>query len=141
MRRRAAFDLRVNSLKGDVGTARARLRAEGVEVGPAPLSPIGLRLVSGVRLRAGAAWRRRLVEPQDAGSQAATLLTGAAPGEMALDYCAGGGGKTLALAAMMANCGRLLAYDAAPERMTGLADGWAAPALAPSCCAGAISPG
>lgn len=119
--RRAAADLRVNSLKATVEEARAALGAEGVEADPAPLSPIGLRLVAPRRLGGLAAFRDGLVEPQDAASQAVALLGAAALREhekpLALDYCAGGGGKALALAAALGGRGDVIAHDVAPERM------------------------
>lgn len=120
--RRAAVDLRVNTLKASPDAAAEALAAAGVAVGPAPWSPIGLRCAGAPRLGGLAPRRDGWVEPQDAASQAAALLCGARPGETVLDFCAGGGGKTLALAAQMAGRGRLLAYDVAPKRMIGLAD-------------------
>lgn len=117
LRRRAPFDLRVNTEKADRETARAALAAEGVEAVDAPLSPIGLRVAPGVRIAGGKAFAEGLVEPQGAASQAAALLSGAAPGERVLDYCAGAGGKALAFAAMMRDRGEVLAHDVAPERL------------------------
>ncbi len=111
MRDEAPVDLRVNRLKADRATAQAALAAEGLTAQPTPLSPIGLRLPARVMLSAQAAFRDGLVEVQDEGSQILALLTDARPGQAVADYCAGAGGKTLALAACMDNKGRLVACD------------------------------
>jgi 16S rRNA (cytosine967-C5)-methyltransferase len=118
--RRAPLDLRVNRLKATVAEARAALAAEGIEAAPAPHAPHGLRAAAGAPVAASRAFAEGLIEPQDAASQAAAALAAARPGETVLDFCAGGGGKTLALAAEMANRGRLIAHDADPGRMRDL---------------------
>ncbi len=107
----APVDLRVNALKATREEARAALAAEGIEAEPTPHSPIGLRLAGRRTLPALDAFRRGLVEVQDEGSQIVALLTAARPGQSVADYCAGGGGKSLALAATMENRGRLVACD------------------------------
>jgi 16S rRNA (cytosine967-C5)-methyltransferase len=104
---RAPLDLRANRLKGDLPEARAALP----EAVPTPLSPLGLRLSEGMRVEDRPAWQSGLVEVQDEGSQLLSLGCGAAPGNLVVDLCAGAGGKTLALAAEMANEGRILACD------------------------------
>ncbi|MEL6980329.1 MAG: hypothetical protein AAGM38_16855, partial [Pseudomonadota bacterium] len=118
-RRRAAFDLRVNTLKAERDEAIAALAEEGVEAYAGPLAPTALRVAAGAaarpKLRRLSAFQAGLVEPQDAGSQAAALLAAAAfravredqPGGLVLDLCAGGGGKTLALAAASPGGARL----------------------------------
>ena len=116
LRDEAPVDLRVNSLKGDRETARAALAAEGFEAVPTPYSPIGLRLPARLALTAQAAFRDGLVEVQDEGSQLLALLTDARPGQSVVDFCAGAGGKTLALAAAMQNKGRLIACDVNQRR-------------------------
>lgn len=111
---RAPLDLRCNALKGKRDKALsglAHLKAE-----PTPLSPFGLRIPllddgRGPPVHAEPAFIKGLVEVQDEGSQLAALLCAAAPGEQVVDYCAGAGGKTLALAAQMANKGQLYAHD------------------------------
>jgi len=113
----AGVDLRVNTLKGDRAAAVARLAEDGIEAVPTPLSPVGLRLPGRVQLGQGRAWKDGLVEVQDEGSQLVALLTDAEPGCAVLDLCAGGGGKSLALAAAMRNQGRLVACDAAEARL------------------------
>jgi 16S rRNA (cytosine967-C5)-methyltransferase len=113
----APVDLRVNLLKTDRDTARRALAAEGVRVTPTPLSPIGLRLFERAPLSGLQAFKDGLVEVQDEGSQLAALLLGARPGMRVVDFCAGAGGKTLALAAAMNNRGKLIACDTAGWRL------------------------
>lgn len=126
--RRAAFDLRVNTLKTDLAGAARALAEDGLETEPGPLAPTALR-VAGLggagrpKLSGLGAYAQGLVEPQDAASQAAALLAAALFPEkagLALDACAGGGGKTLALAAALPGSARLCAFDIAAKRMAGL---------------------
>lgn len=116
LRDEAPVDLRVNTLKTDREAARAALMADGLASEPTPLSPIGLRLPARIALTAQAAFRDGLVEVQDEGSQVLALLTDAHPGHAVADFCAGAGGKTLALAAAMQNKGRLVACDVNQRR-------------------------
>ena len=111
---RAPLDLRVNRLRGDRGQALAALP----EAEPSPLSPIGLRLPEGYRAEESDAWAEGLVEVQDEGSQLLSLACEAKPGQLVVDLCAGAGGKTLALAAEMANQGRLVASDTDRMRLS-----------------------
>ncbi len=121
MQRRAPLDLRVNALKASVEAALAALAADGFRAEPLPQAPHALRLHDNPRLLgASRAYGEGLVELQDVSSQRAAAMAGAAPGMTVLDYCAGGGGKTLALAAMMGGRGRLMAWDASPRRMADL---------------------
>ena len=113
----APIDLRVNLLKADRETARRALAAEGVPLEPTPWSPTGLRLSERVPLGGLAVFRDGLVEVQDESSQIAAFLTDARPGMRVVDFCAGAGGKTLALAAGMANRGRLIACDVSARRL------------------------
>ncbi len=111
---RAPVDLRVNTLTASRDKALAALKHLGAV--PTPFSPIGLRLPvsaggSGPKLAAEAAYIKGLVEIQDEASQLAAHLALAKPGEQVLDLCAGAGGKTLALAAMMRNKGQIHAAD------------------------------
>jgi 16S rRNA (cytosine967-C5)-methyltransferase len=123
LRARAPLDLRVNLLKAARPEAIAALDKDGISAEPASLSPTALRVRSGQRrVAASRAYRDGLVEIQDAASQAAADLAAARPGETVLDLCAGGGGKTLALAAAMAGAGRIYAHDIAPARIAGLPD-------------------
>ncbi len=120
---RAPLDIRVNTLKTDRARLRrslAHLRAEST-----PFSPWGLRFreADGHRLpNVGAepAFHRGHFEVQDEGSQIAAALCGARPGQLVLDLCAGGGGKTLALAAMMRNKGQVFAHDADRARLSAI---------------------
>jgi 16S rRNA (cytosine967-C5)-methyltransferase len=114
MASRAPLDLRVNTLKAKrekVQAATAHLRTT-----PTQWSPNGLRIEMSADARnpgilAEEAFIKGQIEVQDEGSQLAALLSAAKPGEQVIDLCAGAGGKTLALAAMMAGKGRLIATD------------------------------
>lgn len=110
---RAPLDLRVNLLKGGREQALAALP----EAAPTLLSPVGLRLPDGFRVEASGAWSSGLIEIQDEGSQLVALACSVSRGMLAVDLCAGTGGKTLALAAEMANEGRLVASDADRARL------------------------
>lgn len=100
LRDRAPLDLRVNGRKGDMAHAQERLAAEGITAKPVGGVPGALRVGDGARRVAqSAAYRDGLVEIQDAASQAAVLATPVPDAGRVLDYCAGGGGKALALAA------------------------------------------
>jgi 16S rRNA (cytosine967-C5)-methyltransferase len=113
----APVDLRVNLLKTDRAGAIGALAAEGVRAEPTPYSPTGLRLTERVPLSGLAAFKDGLVEVQDEASQLAALLLGAKPGMRVVDFCAGAGGKTLALAAAMKNRGKIVACDTAGWRL------------------------
>ncbi len=113
----APIDLRVNLLKGSRDDGRHALAAEGIKSEPTPFSPIGLRLKARAPLSGLAAFKDGLIEVQDEGSQLAALLADARPGMRVVDFCAGAGGKTLALAAGMANRGKLVACDVSAYRL------------------------
>ena len=115
----APLDLRVNLLKGTRDEAHAALLAEGLETGPTPLSPWGLRIDGRRAVTTGAAFQGGLVEIQDEGSQLVAALVGAAPEMRVVDWCAGAGGKTLALAMLMGNRGHLMACDVSAPRLDG----------------------
>jgi 16S rRNA (cytosine967-C5)-methyltransferase len=115
----APLDLRVNLLKADREQAIAALAAEGIAAEPTPLSPWGLRVTGRPPVTTGAAFRDGVVEIQDEGSQLVAGLTGAAPGMRVADWCAGAGGKTLALAMTMANRGHIAACDVSAPRLEG----------------------
>ena len=114
----ASFDLRINPL---VGVNRAAVIAElttaSVPAEPTPMSPVGLRLDRRRPVDRMPAFKEGRIEVQDEGSQLAALLVGARPGQLVIDYCAGAGGKALALAADMANKGRLILYDVSKARL------------------------
>ena len=111
---RAPLDLRVNTLKADRATLD--LPEEAVRTD----APQGLRLAPGTPVEQWPAFREGDFEVQDTGSQLACLALGAQPGETVVDLCAGGGGKTLALAAAMDNLGRLVASDTDRNRLSRL---------------------
>ena len=114
MASRAPLDLRINTLKAKREKILSSLAYLGAQ--PTPWSPIGLRIELGADARnpgihAEEDFIKGAIEVQDEGSQLAALLSGAKPGEQVIDLCAGAGGKTLALAAMMQGKGRLIATD------------------------------
>jgi len=114
MASRAPLDLRVNTLKAKREKVLGQLAHLGVK--ETAWSPVGLRIALSADARnpgihAEESFIKGAVEVQDEGSQLAALLTAAKPGEQVIDLCAGAGGKTLALAAMMDGKGRLIATD------------------------------
>jgi 16S rRNA (cytosine967-C5)-methyltransferase len=115
----APLDLRVNALKATRDQALAALRAERLEATPTPYSPWGLRLANRQSITAGKSFQDGLVEIQDEGSQLVALLVGATPGMRVADYCAGAGGKTLAIAMTMENKGHIIACDVSAPRLEG----------------------
>ncbi|WP_373352867.1 RsmB/NOP family class I SAM-dependent RNA methyltransferase [Pseudoroseicyclus sp. CXY001] len=118
-RGRAPVFLRANLLKAGREDAARALAAEGVATEPHPDVATALRVTEGARKIAGsAAYREGLVELQDAASQAAVLRLPLAAGAQVLDYCAGGGGKSLAMGALAPV--RLTAHDADSPRMADL---------------------
>ncbi len=117
---RAPLDLRVNLIKAEPDRASAELGEYSPE--PTSWSPWGLRIsvpadAKSPAIQADPAFIKGHVEIQDEGSQLAALLSGARPGEQVVDLCAGAGGKTLALAAMMGNTGQLYATDTDKRRL------------------------
>jgi len=115
----APLDLRANLLRATREGAASALAAEGVATRPTPLSPWGLRVEGRRPVIGTAAFRDGLVEVQDEGSQLVALVAEARPGMRVADYCAGAGGKTLALAAAMGNRGRITACDVSGTRLEG----------------------
>ncbi len=110
-------DLRVNRLKADRDSAREALQREGIETEPMRWAPDGLRLKKRLSVVSGEAFQNGLVEIQDEGSQLVAALVDAQPGMQVADYCAGAGGKTLAMAAGMNNKGRVVAMDVLETRL------------------------
>lgn len=121
MTARPPLDLRVNTLVTDRDQVLEAFAGQGAH--PTRLAPNGLRIEAGhgpqrqIAATSEVSFARGWFEIQDEGSQLAAHLAGAAPGEMVLDYCAGGGGKSLAFAAMMENDGSINAYDADRRRL------------------------
>ncbi len=121
MAKRAPVDLRVNTLKGDVEGAIRLLETDEILVESVNGVPTALRIVENPRLIGQSkAYRDGIVELQDASSQAAALFAQARPGMRVLDYCAGGGGKALALYAEICGDGGVVAHDIATVRMNDL---------------------
>ena len=114
----APIDLRANLLKcGDRGDLILALDRDGHFGVPTPLSPLGVRLKKRIAAFNTQAFKDGMFEMQDAGSQVAALLVQAKPGQKVIDFCAGAGGKTLAIAATMQNKGRILAWDTSESRL------------------------
>ncbi len=119
LRHRAPVHLRVNSRKADLIAAQKALHEEGIETREHAACATALEVVEGARrINASQAYREGLVELQDAASQAVVAALPLEPGMRVLDYCAGGGGKTLALAAHPGV--QVFAHDAYPARMKDL---------------------
>jgi 16S rRNA (cytosine967-C5)-methyltransferase len=116
----APLDLRVNTFKAKREQVMAEFTAAGIEVKPTAFSPWGLRAEGKPALHKLDVFMRGDVEVQDEGSQLLALLTDAKRGEMVVDFCAGAGGKTLALGASMRNTGRLYAFDTSGHRLAAL---------------------
>jgi 16S rRNA (cytosine967-C5)-methyltransferase len=116
----APLDLRVNDFKAKRDAVQAAFKAEGIEALPTPYSPLGLRIHSKPALHKLDVFMRGDVEVQDEGSQLLALMVDAKRGEMVVDFCAGAGGKTLALGAAMRNTGRLYAFDTSGHRLASL---------------------
>jgi 16S rRNA (cytosine967-C5)-methyltransferase len=126
---RAPLDLRVNRIRGAPEQAISLLQVDGLEPEPAPFSALGLRLSlkAAPDIQATRAFKTGWVEVQDEASQIAAALAGARPGMIVVDYCAGGGGKTLALAAAMwrsgeGQVGRLVAMDVNGRRLEAMTE-------------------
>lgn len=113
----ATLDVRVNTIKSSVADVLSSLRGQDVEAEPCLYSPVGLRLQSKAFLSKTKAFTKGLIEIQDEGSQLLALICNAKPGMQVIDYCAGGGGKTLALAASMQGKGRIIAMDLYSKRL------------------------
>lgn len=121
MKAQAPVDLRVNTLKTSRSSAQEALALAGIEAAPMRYAPQGLRLTRRVALQAQHVYRDGWVEPQDEGSQLLAMLVQPPEGGCVIDYCAGAGGKTLALAAAMQDRGSLWALDLDADRLRRLA--------------------
>ncbi|QJE00833.1 RsmB/NOP family class I SAM-dependent RNA methyltransferase [Massilia forsythiae] len=116
----APLDLRVNSLKADRDKVIAELATAPIVAEPTPYSALGLRIQKKPALQNLPLFKEGAIEVQDEGSQVLAQLLGARRGEMVVDFCAGAGGKTLAIGALMRNTGRLYAFDVSEKRLTKL---------------------
>jgi 16S rRNA (cytosine967-C5)-methyltransferase len=116
----APLDLRVNSIKANREDVIAQLATAPIVAEPMPYAPLGLRLHKKPALQNLPLFKEGAIEVQDEGSQVLAQLVGARRGEMVVDFCAGAGGKTLALGAIMRNTGRLYAFDVSEKRLAKL---------------------
>lgn len=118
--RPAPLDLRVNALADKREDVRKELASAGISAQPTPYSPWGLRLADKPALTRLEVFTRGAIEVQDEGSQLLAALLDAHRGEMVVDFCAGAGGKTLAIGACMRTTGRLYAFDTSAHRLDAL---------------------
>ena len=117
----APLDLRVNLARSDRQAVLQQLNNDGLQATATPYSPAGVRLAGKPAINRHRLFEQGLVEVQDEGSQLLAWLLGARRSEMVADYCAGAGGKTLAIAMLMRGTGRLYAMDISAERLAKLA--------------------
>ncbi|HEY9459485.1 MAG TPA: RsmB/NOP family class I SAM-dependent RNA methyltransferase, partial [Paralcaligenes sp.] len=116
----APLDVRVNPLKADRNDILAQMREGGAlrfDPQPTPYSPWGIRLQGRPPVNRWPMFEKGEIEVQDEGSQVLVTLVGPKRGEMIIDYCAGAGGKTLLLGALMRSTGRLYAFDVSAARL------------------------
>jgi 16S rRNA (cytosine967-C5)-methyltransferase len=113
----APLDLRVNAGRASRDAVLAQLRAEGWPVEPTPFAPLGLRIAGRPALQSHPLFLDGTLEVQDEASQLVCHLLAPRRGEMVVDFCAGAGGKTLALAALMRSTGRIYAFDISQKRL------------------------
>ena len=116
----APLDVRVNTIKSSREAVQIAFEHAGIESTACEFAPLGLRLLKKPALQKLDVFTTGAIEVQDEGSQLLTHLLGAKRGEMVADFCAGAGGKTLAIGAMMRNTGRLYAFDIAAHRLAKL---------------------
>ena len=116
----APLDLRVNTVRADRESVLKELKAAGFEATPTPYSPVGIRLAGKPAINRHPLFTGGSVEVQDEGSQLLAYLLAPKRREMVVDFCAGAGGKTLALGALMQSQGRLYAFDVSEKRLKNL---------------------
>ena len=116
----APLDIRVNTIKANKAEVVQAFEHAGIDSMACEMAPLGLRLLNKPALQKLGVFTSGAIEVQDEGSQLLTHLLGAKRGEMVADFCAGAGGKTLAIGAMMRNTGRLYAFDVAAHRLAKL---------------------
>lgn len=120
LRESAPLDLRVNTLKMTRGQALSALQQAGWQAEPTPYSPLGIRMPGKPAINRNPLFLNGEVEVQDEGSQLLGLLLGPKRHDMVVDFCAGAGGKTLLLGALMASQGRVYAFDVSEKRINNL---------------------
>jgi 16S rRNA (cytosine967-C5)-methyltransferase len=120
LNRPAPLDLRVNALKAKREDVIAELATAPIVCEPTPYAPLGIRIMKKPALQNLPLFQSGALEVQDEGSQLLAQAVGAKRGEMVVDFCAGAGGKTLALGAAMRNTGRLYAFDVSEKRLNKL---------------------
>jgi 16S rRNA (cytosine967-C5)-methyltransferase len=116
----APLDLRVNTMLAKRDEVLASLERDGIPAAPTPYSPVGVRLDTKPALQHHPLFLEGKVEVQDEGSQLLAYLVSPRRREMVVDFCAGAGGKTLALGALMRSEGRVYAFDTAEKRLSNL---------------------
>jgi 16S rRNA (cytosine967-C5)-methyltransferase len=120
LNRPAPLDLRVNALKAKREEVIAELATAPIACEPTPYAPLGIRVRKKPALQNLPLFQSGAIEVQDEGSQLLAQIVAARRGEMVVDFCAGAGGKTLALGAAMRNTGRLYAFDVSEKRLNKL---------------------
>lgn len=120
LKRPAALDLRVNTYLTNRDAVLAKLQESGLVASLTPYSATGLRLEGRPAINQHPLFLSGHIEVQDEGSQLLCSLLAPKRGEMVVDFCAGAGGKTLALGAQMQSTGRLYAFDVADKRLARL---------------------
>jgi 16S rRNA (cytosine967-C5)-methyltransferase len=116
----APLDLRVNTLKTNRHDVLLALKQSGIEAAPTPFSPVGIRVKGKPALNKHALFLDGKIEIQDEGSQLLALLLEPKRNDMVADFCAGAGGKTLAIGAIMQSLGRIYAFDVSEKRLANL---------------------
>ena len=120
----ASLDLRVNTIKSNREEVLSRMLAENTVkdnvIAPTPYSPVGIRMAARLNISKHILFTEGKIEVQDEGSQLLSYLVAPKRGQMVADLCAGAGGKTLALGALMKSTGRLYAFDVSEKRLNNL---------------------